>query len=116
MTQPVEDRWVVTAPQDIDFTPAEIAQIAEALRHLTTALPGRTPMVVLAQRRSDTRLGIYGGAVVKEIVLPDREAPPSVEDRLRGAIYEASNYYRATKIVCGHGLGRVRQRERVPPA
>lgn len=34
-------------PANVAYTPAEIAQVAEALRELTNALPGPTPMVVL---------------------------------------------------------------------
>lgn len=45
--EPLDDRWVVTPPANVAYTPAEIAQVAEALRELTNALPGPTPMVVL---------------------------------------------------------------------
>lgn len=39
---------------------------------------------------------------MKEINLPDVREAAQVEDQLRLAVYEASMYYRPTKITCGH--------------
>lgn len=40
--------------------------------------------------------------LVNEIDLPDVREAAQVEDQLRLAVYEASMYYRPTKITCGH--------------
>lgn len=39
--------WTVTAPDEIHWTPAELAQIGEAVRQFQAALPGVHPFVIL---------------------------------------------------------------------
>jgi hypothetical protein len=38
----------------------------------------------------------------KEINLPDEHTPPPFENQLRGALYDAANYYTITKITHMH--------------
>lgn len=40
-----------------------------------------------------------------DIVLPGPSDPPTLADQLRGALYEASNYHRVTKITHEHRVG-----------
>lgn len=39
---------------------------------------------------------------MNEITLPEQPVPPALEDQIRAAIYQASNYHWPTKIICGY--------------
>lgn len=43
----------------------------------------------------------------KIIEIPENEAPPTLEQQLRGALYAGANYHQVTKIVCGYRVAYI---------